>query len=42
MIEKKKLDKDSLFPSEEYSKENNPDEESEPYFPLEDSKPPHY
>ena len=35
---------DSLDPSEEYFKEKDqaPDEDDQPYFPLEESKPPHY
>ena len=33
---------DELEPSEEYWMEHNPDQEDEAYFPLEESKPPHY
>ena len=35
-------DDDALDPSEEYWKKQNPDEEDQPYFPPEESKPPHY
>jgi len=30
---------DSLY---EFWREQKPDEEDEPYFPIEESKPPHY
>ncbi len=33
---------DFLDPFEEYWREQNPDEDDEAYFPLEESKPPHY
>ncbi len=35
-------DNDGLDPSEEYWREINPDHVDEPYFPPEESKPPHY
>ena len=42
MNEKINPDNDSLDPSDEYWREQNPDEEDKPYFTLEGSKPPHY
>ena len=42
MNEKVNPDNDSLDPSEEYWREQNPDEEDEPYFPSKESRPPHY
>ncbi|WP_269622618.1 hypothetical protein [Prochlorococcus marinus] len=35
-------DNDAVAHSEEYWKEENLGTEDEPYFPLEESKPPHY
>ncbi len=32
----------ALDPSYEFWREQNPDEEDEPYFPIEESQPPHY
>ena len=44
MTSKIKSHIDSLDTSEEYFKEKyeHTDEEDQPYFPLEESKPPHY
>ena len=35
-------DNDALDPQEEYWRSEDPDEEDKPYFPPEESKPPHY
>ncbi len=35
-------DNDSFDPSEEYFRERSQEEEDKPYFPLEESPPPHY
>jgi len=42
MNEKTTTENDSLNHSEEYWREESPFEENEPYFPLEEAKPPHY
>ncbi len=42
MKERINPDDDSFDPSEEYWREQNPDEENMPYFPIEETKPPHY
>ena len=42
MNEKNNPDNDALDPSEEYWREENPDEEGQAYFPFEESNPPHY
>ena len=44
MKEKINPDNDGLDPSEEYfiTKNDNNDEQDQPYFPVEESKPPHY
>ena len=44
MKEKINPDNDGLDPSEEYfrTKNDNSDEQDQPYFPVEESKPPHY
>ena len=42
MNEKINPDNDSLDPSDEYWREQDPDEEDGSYFPFEESKPPHY
>ena len=42
MKDKFNPDDDVLDLSEEYWREQNPDEEDEPYFPLNESQPPHY
>ncbi len=42
MIDTLNADNDVLDPSEEYWREQNPDEEDEPFFPPDQSQPPHY
>ena len=42
MNEKTNPHNESLDPVEEYWRQQNPDEEDEPYFPTKESKPPHY
>ncbi len=44
MKEKINPDNDGLDPSEEYSrkKDHSTNENDPPYFPVEESKPPHY
>ena len=42
MNEKINPDDDAIDLSEEYWREQNLDEENQPYFPIEESKPPHY
>ena len=42
MAKKTNPDNDALDPSEEYFKKQSQDEEDQPYFPLEESLPPHY
>ena len=42
MNEKTNPENDSLNYYEEYWKEGNTFDENEPYFPLEEAKPPHY
>ena len=42
MTKKTNPDNDSLDPLDEYWREQNSDEDDKPYFPFEESKPPHY
>ncbi|WP_275040988.1 hypothetical protein [Prochlorococcus sp. MIT 0603] len=42
MNEKINPDNEALDPSDEYWRQQSSDEEDEPYFPPEESKPPHY
>ncbi len=42
MKEEINFDDDGTTSSEEYWRQLNPDEEDKPYFPLEESVPPHY
>ncbi len=42
MNEKINPDNDALDPSDEYWREQKPDEEDKSYFPFEESRPPHY
>ncbi len=42
MKEKKYLDNGEIESYEEYWREQDPEEEEQPYFPFEESKPPHY
>ncbi len=42
MNTKTNYEKYELDPFEEYWREQNAEDEDEPYFPIEESKPPHY
>ena len=42
MKKKRNYDNDGLDPSEEYFKKKEKGHEDETYFPLDESKPPHY